>query len=137
MTNFIKQNRVKVLLAILILSGVFVVSSGVFSFAKSKIVSTFFKKDCSKLVPKNPYTRATGEYAGFDWSMLDRGSRDCEAYNKTFVTGCMEYIQQKISYNKCLDNKSEIKKYEAVKPILLVCKKGEDIDGYCMSDWGK
>ena len=137
MPNLIIKILIKTIIILILIFGViFVVSSGEFSFAKSKIVSILFKKDCSNLAPKNPYPQATSEYAGFNWSKIDRGSRDCEAYNKTFTTGCVEYIQQEISYNECLDNKSEIKKYEAVKPILLVCKKGEDIDGYCFSDWG-
>ena len=126
--DWLKQNWIKfVWLGILILGVVFVVYLGVFSF------SNFFKRDCSKLVPKNPYPQATGEYAGFDWSMLDRGSRDCEAYNEPFIIGCMEYVKQKISYNQCLDNKSNVK-YETIKPVLLK-KCSNYIGEYCMDEW--
>jgi len=61
---------------------------------------------CSELSPKNPYAQGTGEYAGFEWSMLDRGSRNCEAYNEPFIAGCMEHIRQSIQYNNCLYGES-------------------------------
>ena len=99
------------------------------------VISVFFKKDCSTLTPENPYPQGTGEYAGFDWSMSDRGSRNCEAYNEPFIIGCMEYVKQEINYNKCINNQSVVKEYELVKPVLLFCKNGEDINGYCLSDW--
>lgn len=96
------------------------------------------KFDCLSLVPNNPYTKEkeSAEFTGFEWSKVDRDlreSKDCEAYNESFIVGCMEYIKQEIFYNKCFGNELEVKKYEAIKPILLFCKEDDKIDGYCFS----
>ena len=80
----------------------------------------FAKVDCSRFAPKNLYPESTGKFAGFEWSMLDRGSGDCEAYNQPFIDGCMEYVRQEKSYNDCLYDPSGIKtETKPVRPILL------------------
>lgn len=124
--NFLKQNWIKVGLGMLILGVVFVVYSEVFYFKKPKIAAIPLKRDCSQLVPKNPYSHG-GEYTGFEWSMVDRGSRNCEAYNEPFIIGCMEHVKQEESYNKCIG----VKETQEVKPVLLKNCSNE-IAGYCM-----
>lgn len=94
-------------------------------------------EDCSDLTPKNPYPQGSSEHTGFVWSELDRGYRNCEAYNKSFIFGCMEYVRQAINYYKCEDNQLKLKKHESVKPILLGCKEEDMVDGVCFSDWGE
>jgi len=129
MKNFLKQNWIVAGSAVLVLGALFLLKGGTNNPFDSSALN------CSKLVSKNPYPQGTGEYAGFDWSMLDRGSRDCEAWNKPFIAGCIEHIRQEISYNLCISNQSAVEKLKTVKSILVNCEEGQDIEGYCMTGW--
>lgn len=126
-----RKNKRVIISILLILCVTLIVSWDLFFALKSKTLSTFFKKDCSKLIPENPYLRRDDKFVGFEWSMIDRGSRNCEAYNEPFILGCMEYIRQEKTHNKCLD---VIKNTEEVKPILLSCSDKIDTKGdtYCL-----
>lgn len=96
--------------------GLFVIKEWNF-VAKTVNHSDLFKNDCSKLAPKNPYLeKSGGEFAGFDWAMFDKGSRNCEAYNESFISGCMEYVRQEKDYNTCLGVSEDV---QEVNPILL------------------
>ena len=89
---------------------------------KGKVTNNFLstKVYCSRFTPKNLYPESTGKFAGFEWSMLGRGSGDCDAYNQPFIDGCMEYVRQEKSYNDCLYDPSGIKtETKPVRPILL------------------
>ena len=135
--TWLKQNWFKVGLSLLVLVIFFVIKEkdNILNTATiNDIIKLPISKDCSELTPENPYPEGTGGYAGFDWSKLDRGSGDCEAYSEPFIIGCMEYIRQMISYNQCENNQAVIAEYKAIKPVLLTCKEGETVGGYCLSD---
>lgn len=107
-------------------------------FNKGNAINNFLsiKIDCSKGVPKNPYPERTSKYTGFEWSRLDRGSRDCEAWNQPFIDGCMEYVRQEKSYNDCLYDQSGINiETKLANPVLLgTCS--DRLAGYCLDGLG-
>ena len=136
--NYFLSSNIKLRNALVIISIVgiliFLVSISIFGFYKWSIVSN--KQDCSKLIPENPYPKSAQEsireFSGFEWSKIDRGSRDCEAWNESFISGCMEYVKQENAYNQCLG-----KDIEVVKPVLMDCEESDMIDGYCLSKWSQ
>ncbi len=58
-------------------------------------------RDCSDLVPNNPYDEGSGHYAGFEWG---EEGRTCGGNSTSFIEGCEDYENQEESYQACLRN---------------------------------
>ena len=58
-------------------------------------------KKCDGLAPRNPYSKGSGHFAGFEWASGNAGS-GCDGNSDSFNEGCQDYHRQRAKYNACV-----------------------------------